>query len=157
MNEAVKKPSATARNKAARLMAVQAVYQMSVNAKAAPFVIDEYMFLRKNMVVDGETMVEPDESLFRDIVAGVAERLDDLTGIVNANRPRKEGQVYADEPLLMAHMLCGAYELLSHQSIDYPIIISSYVDVAKAFFAGHEPGLINGVLDSVRKVTREQA
>src|SRR5688572_14936468 len=102
------KPSATARKKAARLMAVQAVYQMAVNKREPAFVIDEYMFLRKNMEVDGEQMVEPDESLFRDIVLGVAERLDDLSGIVAANRPQKEdGQAHADEPLLKSHLVCG--------------------------------------------------
>ncbi len=154
MNEPARKPSATAKRNAARLMAVQAVYQMAVNKKEAPFVIDEYLFLRKNMVVDGEALVEPDESLFKDIVLGVAGRMEDLQGIVVANRPVKEGVAHADEPLLASVMLCGSYELLAHQDIDFPIIISSYVDVAKAFFSGHEPGLINGVLDSVRKVTR---
>lgn len=148
------KPSATARKKAARLMAVQAVYQMAVNRREPAFVIDEYIFLRKNMEVEGERMVEPDESLFRDIVLGVAERHEDLTGIVAANRPKREDQVVVDEPLLEAHLLCGAYELLAHQDIDFPVIISAYVDVAKAFFAGHEPKLINAVLDSIRKVTR---
>lgn len=154
MNEPVRKPSATAKKNAARLMAVQAVYQMAVNSKEAPFVVDEYLFLRTNMTVEGETMVEPDGAMFTKIVSGVAERKDDLTEIVNANRPRKEGQIFADEPLLMAVFLCGAYELLSDQDTDFPIIISSYVDVGKAFFSGHEPSLINAVLDSVRKVTR---
>lgn len=148
------KPSATARKKAARLMAVQAIYQMAVNKREPAFVIDEYIFLRKNMELDGEKMVEPDESLFRDIVLGVAERRDDLGAIVSANRPKREDQIVVDEPLLEAHLLCGSYELLAHQDIDFPIIISGYVDVAKAFFAGHEPKLINAVLDSVRKVTR---
>lgn len=148
------KPSLTARKKAARLMAVQAIYQMAVNKREPAFVIDEYIFLRKNMEVDGEQMVEPDESLFRDIVLGVAERHEDLTGIVAANRPKREDQVVVDEPLLEAHLLCGAYELLAHQDVDFPIIISGYVDVAKAFFAGNEPKLINAVLDSIRKVTR---
>lgn len=148
-------PSPIAKNKAARLMAVQAVYQMAVNNKPAPLVINEYVHLRKGMEIDGEKMVEPDESLFRDIVLGVAERQGDLTAIVEANRPAKEeGQKRPDEPLLMAHFLCGAYELLSHQSVDSPVIISSYVDVAKAFFEGAEPGLVNAVLDSVRKVVR---
>ena len=102
------KPSATARKKAARLMAVQAIYQMAVNRREPAFVIDEYIFLRKNMEVDGEKMVEPDESLFRDIVLGVAERHDDLTGIIAANRPKREDRVAVDEPLLEAHLLCGA-------------------------------------------------
>jgi N utilization substance protein B len=148
------KPSATARKKAARLMAVQAIYQMAVNRREPAFVIDEYIFLRKNMEVDGEKMVEPDESLFRDIVLGVAERHQDLTAIVAANRPKREDQVVVDEPLLEAHLLCGTYELLAHQDVDFPVIISGYVEVAKAFFSGHEPKLINAVLDSVRKVTR---
>lgn len=135
-------------------MAVQAIYQMAVNKREPAFVIDEYIFLRKNMELDGEKMVEPDELLFRDIVLGVAERRDDLGAIVSANRPKREDQIVVDEPLLEAHLLCGSYELLAHQDIDFPIIISGYVDVAKAFFAGHEPKLINAVLDSVRKVTR---
>lgn len=147
------KPSATAKRNAARLMAVQAVYQMEVNCKEPAFVVDEYMFLRKNMEVDGETMVEPDDALFRNIVLGVAERKNDLAGIINANRPSKEGG-HPDEPLLMAVLLCGVQELLSHQDIDFPVIISSYVDVAKAFFNGGEPALVNGVLDSARKVLR---
>lgn len=151
---AAQKPSPTAMRNAARLMAVQAVYQMAVNHEAAPLVINEYLGLRKNMEFDGETLVAPDESLFRDIVQGVAERRGDLDEIVAANRPKREGQLPQNEPLLEAVMICGAYELLSHQHIDFPLIISSYVDVAKAFFTGHEPGLINAVLDSIRKVTR---
>lgn len=151
---AAQKPSATAMRKAARLMAVQAVYQMAVNREAAPLIVNEYLGLRKGMDVDGETMVDPDESLFRDVVLGVAERVGDLAEIVAANRTVREGQIPQNEPLLQSVLLCGAYELLSRQDIDSPIIISSYVDVAKAFFSGHEPSLINGVLDSIRKVTR---
>lgn len=136
-------------------MAVQAVYQMQMEREQpAPLIINEYLSHRSGMEVDGEKMVIPDEKLFRDIVLGVNERLTDLLEIVQANRSQKPGQTQANEPLLMAVLLCGAYELLAHQDIDFPIVISSYVDVAKAFFEGHEPGLINGVLDSIRKVTR---
>lgn len=154
MTDAARKPSAIARKKAARLMAVQAVYQMAVNHKEAPFVVDEYLFLRTNMDVDGETMVEPDGVLFTSIVKGVETRHADLRDIVDANRPRREGQSEAEEPLLMSVLLCGAYELLAHNDVDAPIVISGYVDVAKAFFSGKEPSLINAVLDSVCKVTR---
>ena len=154
MNEPAQKPSGIAKKKAARLMAVQAIYQMAVNHKDAPFVVDEYLFLRTNMDVEGETMVEPDGVLFTKIVNGVSARHADLRGIINANKPLREGQSEVDEPLLMAVLLCGAYELLAHHDIDAPIVISSYMDVAKAFFSGKEPQLINAVLDSVKKVTR---
>ena len=154
MNDPVLKPSATAKRKAARLMAVQAVYQMAVNFREAPFVVDEYLFLRTNMDVDGETMVEPDGNLFKNIVTGVAERRQELADIVTANRTQKPGTNQEQEPLLLSVLLCGTYELLAHQDTDYPLILSSYVDVAKAFFSGQEANLINAVLDSVRKVTR---
>ena len=155
MNEAASlKPSATAMRNAARLMAVQAVYQMAVNQEPPALIVNEYLGLRKNMEWEGETMVAPDESLFRDIVLGVNERIGDLAEIVAANKTQREGQLPQNEPLLQAVLLCGAYELLEKQDTDFPIIISSYMDVAKAFFTGHEPALINGVLDSIRKVTR---
>jgi N utilization substance protein B len=150
------KPSATARRKAARLMAVQALYQMSVNKKEPVFVIDEYLYLRKNMTVDGETMVEPDADLFRKIVHGVVARGQDLQDIVVANRNRRaEQESFPDEPLLNAILLCGAYELLEHGDLDAALIISSYIEVARAFFSGQEPGLVHGVLDGIRKVVRD--
>lgn len=136
-------------------MAVQAVYQMQMEREQpAALIINEYLSHRSGMEVDGEKMVPPDEKLFKNIVLGVNERLTDLDGIVQANRPQKPGQTPPNEPLLKSVLLCGSYELLAHQDIDYPIIISSYIDVAKGFFQGNEPGLVNGVLDSVRKVTR---
>ncbi len=158
MNEAAspdsKKPSAVAMRNAARLMAVQAVYQMAVNKKEPAFVVDEYLYHRSGKPIEGIELVEADANLFTNIVLGVAERRYDLTEIVNANRPKREGAEFPDEPLLMAVMLCGAYELLARQDIDFPLIISSYVDVAGAFFQGNEPKLVNGVLDSARKVLR---
>lgn len=148
-------PSAVAKCKAARLMAVQAVYQMQVNEqKEAAFVVEEYLVLRKGMEVDGTEMVKPNDTLFRKIVTGVSERLEDLSGIVEANRPRKEESKPAREPLLEAIFLCGAYELLAHGDIDFPVVISSYVDVTKAFYSGNESALVNAVLDSIRKVCR---
>jgi len=152
--QSTSKPSATARKKAARLMAVQAVYQMSVNKKEVAFVIDEYLFLRKNMVVEDEVMVEPDPDLFKSIVLGVAERKDDLTQISAAHRTFKPDQKIPDEPLLAAVLLCGIYELIAHHDVDPPVIIAGYVEVAKAFFNGSEPALINAVLDAARKTIR---
>jgi N utilization substance protein B len=152
-----KKASPVAMRNSARLMAVQAVYQMSVNRKEAAFVVDEYLFHRKGEVIDGEELIAPDASLFTNIVLGVTERKEDLIGIIQSNRPQKKDEdsvSSALEPLLMAVALCGVYELLAHKDVDAPIIISTYVDVTKAFFQGNEPGLINGLLDSARKVIR---
>jgi N utilization substance protein B len=116
--------------------------------------VDEYLYHRSGKPIEGIELVEADAALFTNIVLGVAERRYDLTEIVNSNRPKRDGGEFPDEPLLMAVMLCGTYELLARQDIDFPLIISSYVDVAGAFFQGNEPKLVNGVLDSARKVLR---
>lgn len=151
MNKPASKSSVSARRSAARLMAVQAVYQILIDGQAAAIVVPEYLAHRAGMEIDGEQMVEPDEPLFAGIVQGVEARRTDLEGLIAANRPADKAK---SEPLLQATLLCGAYELLAHQETDPPLIISDYIDIAKAFFDGKEPGLVNGVLDAIRKVAR---
>ena len=140
-----------ANNSAARLLAVQAVYQMISTEQDAQSLIPEYLAHRAGMEVDGQKMVTPNEPLFSALVQGVAEYRDHLEGLITANRT---GNAEKTEPLLKSVLLCGGYELMGKQDTDFPIIISDYVDIAKAFFTGKEPGLVNGVLDSIRKVTR---
>lgn len=151
MSKTAHKPSASARRSAARLMGAQAVYQILIDNQAAGAVVPEYLAHRAGMEIDGETMVEPDAALFSSIVQGVEGRRGDLEALIAANRPADKAK---SEPLLQAILLCGAYELLSCPETDAPVIISDYIDIAKAFFDGKEPGLVNGVLDSIRKVAR---
>ncbi len=146
--------SSNIRNSAARLLAVQAVYQMIANDQEPGTVIPEYLAHRAGMEVDGEKMATPDEPLFADLVKGVADNRAHLEGLIAANRTQREDAVAKSEPLLQSVLLCGGYELMGKQSTDFPIIISDYVEIAKAFFDGREPALVNGVLDSIRKVTR---
>lgn len=149
-----KDTSSPIRNSAARLLAVQAVYQMMTGGQEPGTVIPEYLAHRAGMEVDGEKMAPPDESLFSDIVKGVNDNRDHLEGLIAANRTQREDSIAKAEPLLLSVLMCGGYELMGKQSTDFPIIISDYVEIAKAFFDGKEPGLVNGVLDSIRKVTR---
>ncbi|MEM8833428.1 MAG: transcription antitermination factor NusB [Pseudomonadota bacterium] len=143
--------SAKARKSSARLMAVQAVYQMHKNDQSAKEVVREYFDHRIGMEVDGQRMVSADREHFSNTVQGVAENFDQLQEMVVKNRSR---DTLTNEPLLNALFLCGAYELMLRSDIDYPIIISDYVHVAQAFFDESESGLVNAVLDSIRKTTR---
>lgn len=149
------KSSLSAKRRAARLMAVQAVYQLTHLGGEPAHIVAEYMTYRAGMDVDGETMVEPDPALFKDLTMEVMTRRDDLQAMVDQNRrvkdPENPGKL---EPLLNAILLSGAAELTFHPSTDFPIIISDYVDIAQAFYEGKEPGLVNAVLDSIRKVVR---
>lgn len=126
---------------AARLGAVQAVYQMIMNDQQGMSVVGEFTSHRPE---------KRDPSLFSDIVCGVELRRGDLEALLAGAAQKSQTQ----EPLLQAVLLCGAYELLAHKDIDAPVIISEYLNVAHAFFDQGESKLINGILDKVKSIVR---
>jgi len=167
------KGSKKARNSAARLLAVQAVFQIlsNKNEQSPEDAVKEFLAHRAGgFDVDGDELVEPDKTLFKDVVIGVFNHFDQLHEMVDVNRSagKKEAPVVdavegeektaaperPKEPLLYAHFLCGAFELMIHQSIDAPIIINDYLHAARAFYDDAEVKLINAVLDGVKKTTR---
>lgn len=144
-----------ARNSAARLMAAQAVYQMIQRGQGAETVIPEYIEHRRGMDVDGSQLVSGDKDLFESIVNGVSKRTQELDEAIKGHLRTPSGQPRsAPEPLLKSILLCGALEIMDHQDIDVPIIISDYVDVTNAFYDKKEAGLVNGILDAIGKTSR---
>jgi N utilization substance protein B len=148
--------SPIARKSAARLAAVQAVYQMGLNDQKAPEVIAEFMEHRLGKSVDGEAMVRADGILFEQVVRGLELRIEDAKELVTKalGKRSSEGKSAGVEPLLHAIMLCGTYELMAHGMTDAPVIISDYVNVAHSFYEDSAPQLVNGVLDTVSKAVR---
>ncbi len=149
------KGSLKARKTAARLFAVQAIYQAIQNKEAPSKLYDEYINHRIGMDLnddgqDNGQMVEPDQPLFRSLLSGVTERWGDLQQMI---KPRLKVS-HEIEPLLTAILVCGAYELLAHQDIDSPIIISDYLNITSGFFEGSESKLVNAVLDALSKEIR---
>lgn len=145
---------------AARLAAVQAVYQMTANAEPAASVIGGYRQYPPQESIEGERLVTPDAGLLSSIAQGVEARRGDLETLLAGTQKRRSGTgddtVYAPyEPLLQSILLCAAYELLAHHDIDAPIIISDYLDVTHAFYDQGEAKLVNGVLDAIRKNVRD--
>lgn len=145
--------SAIAMKSAARLMAVQAVYQSFTDDKDMRLIAEEYIHFRSGMEVEGEKLIEPDRELFSAVLRGVSERRNDLDELIAANHKREEGKATL-ELLLQAILLCGAYELMANVKTDVGVIINDYVDVTKAFYEGGESKLINAVLDSISKTIR---
>lgn len=144
--------SVLVKKQSARLLAVQAVYQASLNEQSLESVSAEYLEHRISMEVEGEEMAEPDKALFSKIVSGVAERKSDLGGVI-ATHTKERGQKF--EPLIKAILMCASFELLAHVDVDAPIIINDYLNVAHAYFDKGEVGLINGILDNVAKAVRD--
>lgn len=132
----------------ARLAAVQALYQMEIGGGELADVVTEFEEFRLDQEIDGDEYREADHAFFRDIVTGVVteQRIID---------PRVHQALVEDWPLkridvtLREILRAGAWELLKRKDIPARVIISEYVDVAKAFFVEDEPKIVNGVLDKV--------
>jgi transcription antitermination protein NusB len=141
---------------AARLFAVQALFQMEAAGSDAAEVEAEFAAHRFGAEIEGETWPEADLALFRAVLHGaVAEqaRIDRMTDrALVARWPL--GRI---DPTLRALFRAAGAELVAH---DTPprVTINEYVEVAKAFFpAGREPKLVNAVLDHMAREARPQA
>ena len=146
------KGSQKARASAARLAAVQALYQMAGNEQTAVSTVREYIDFRLGQPVEGEEMVTPDKELFSMIVSGVEERRGDLDHMIAATLGGKK----AAERLLHCIMLAGAYELMARPDVDAPVIISDYLHVTDAFYDQGEKKLVNAVLDKIAMNVRDR-
>ena len=137
----------------ARLAAVQALYQMEVSAIGVEHVIREFMEHRFDRDVDGQTMASADEGFFADLVRGVvAEQSRIDTAIVK--RLAEGWRLERLDATVRAILRAGAFELAHRPDVPTEVAIDEYVEVAKSFFEGSEPGFVNGALDGVAKDVR---
>ena len=142
-----------ARHSAARLAAVQALYQIEVTSTAAGAVVEEFSRHRLGKSQDGETPAKADAALFGEIVRGVAARKAELDGMIGAalgpERPTERLEI------IMACILrAGVYELLARPGAPARAVITEYVKLSLGFFAGNEPKLVNGILDRIARTLR---
>lgn len=144
-----------AKRSAARLAAVQALYQVAMTGAPAETVLAEFLEHRMAEDMDGLHVAAADRRLLADLVTGVAaeaEELDDmLTAVLDENWP-----VERLETLLRVVLRAGAYEVAGRRDVPARVVISEYVDLADAFFGGKEPGLVNGVLDRLARSLRPE-
>ena len=142
------------RRSVARLGAIQALYQLALNPGRGPEIaVGEFLHHRLGREIDGETYGEADETLFADIVRGVAlhrERLDENI----AASLSEEWPLRRLETILRLILEAGAYELAHRPDIPPRVTLAEYVSIAHAFFDGREPGLANGVLHHLARTLR---
>ncbi len=141
---------------AARLAAVQALYQVEMTGASAESVLAEFLAHRLDEEVDGLCLAAADRRLLDELLRGtVAERdaLDDmLAAVLDEGWP-----VERLEMLLRIVMRAGAFELSRRPEVPARVVVAEYVDLAGAFFGGKEPGLVNGVLDRLARALRPEA
>ena len=137
----------------ARLGAVQALYQMDVGGTTLPAVVAEFEAHRLGAELEGETLRRADVDFFRTLVAGVIDAQRRIDPIIHSALPPTWPLTRIDLTL-RAILRCGVFELLERRDVPARVAINEYVDIAHAFYEAEEPGLVNGVLDSVARSAR---
>ncbi|OJX09356.1 MAG: transcription antitermination factor NusB [Caedibacter sp. 37-49] len=136
------------KGRAARLAAVQALYQISETSETASAVIEQFIIHRFN---SGDYPVSVDVPLFRKLITTANDRQHDIIDIISANL-NHEWSLDRLESILKAILQVATAELLGRlTTVPTPVIISEYVDIAHGFFEGKEPGFVNSYLDKVAK------
>ena len=147
------KPRPANQRSAARLAAVQALYQMELGGATLPDIIAEFETHRLGKEVDGEQYRDADAAFFREIVGGVVadqRALDPaIDAVLSSHWPLQRV-----DATLRAILRCGAFELAHRQDVPGRVVITEYVDVAKAFFEGEVPAMVNAVLDALARKLR---
>jgi len=137
----------------ARLAAVQALYQMEVSSVGAEAVIREFTDHRFDRDLDGLTLAGADEAFFADLVRGVVASQGEVDKAV-ARRLAQNWKLERIDATVRAILRAGAFELTHRPDVPTEVVIDEYVDLAKSFFDGPEPGFVNGALDGVARDVR---
>ncbi|WP_333604956.1 transcription antitermination factor NusB [Novosphingobium sp.] len=138
---------------AARLAAVQALYQFEMEATPLPSLLDEFHRHRLGMEIDEDRYAQAEVAFFDDVVKGTIARCEEIDELLTGKLAQGWSLTRLDKTMLQI-LRAGAYELLARADVPAPAAISEYVDVAHAFFEPREAKFVNGVLDAVGKAVR---
>ena len=138
---------------AARLAAVQALYQMDVAGSGLLEIAAEYEAFRLGKEVDGAQYREADAQWFRAILSGVVENQKTVDPMIR-QALTEDWPLSRLDSTLRAILRAGVYELVKRDDVPVAVIVSEYVDIAKAFYTEDEPKLVNAVLDRVSRRVR---
>src|SRR5262249_8422240 len=141
------------RRGAARLAAVQALYQMDIAGTGLNDILAEFESHWIGREVEGEQYLPAEAAFFRDIVSGVVREQRKLDPQIDAALQRG-WPLKRIEAVIRAALRAGAYELDCRKDVPARVIISEYADVANAFVEREETGMVNAVLDQLAREMR---
>jgi len=158
MAESRKKPAAGADKKAnrrgaARLAAVQALYQMDIAGSGINDIFAEFESHWLGGEVEGEKYLPAEAAFFRDVVSGVVRDQIRLDPVIDEALERGWPLKRIDA-ILRAVLRAGSYELEHRLDVPGRVVVSEYVDVANAFVEREETGMVNAVLDQIARQFR---
>jgi N utilization substance protein B len=141
------------RRGAARLAAVQALYQMDIAGAGINDIFAEFESHWLGNEVEGDTYLPAEAAFFRDVVSGVVRDQKKLDPLID-EALSKGWPLKRIEAILRAVLRAGAYELEHRKDVPGRVVVSEYVDVANAFVDREETGMVNAVLDQIGRQFR---
>jgi N utilization substance protein B len=138
---------------AARLAAVQALYQHEMEGTAKAKLLDEFHQHRLGRAVDDEQFADADVDFFDDVVCGALARREEIDALLS-DKLTEAWRIERLDKTLLQVLRAGTYELLARPDVPVGTAISAYLDVAHAFFDERDARIVNGVLDAVAKDVR---
>jgi N utilization substance protein B len=141
------------RRGAARLAAVQALYQMEIGGAGINDIFAEFESHWLGSEVEGETYLPAEAAFFRDVVSGVVRDQGELDPLID-DALSKGWPLKRIDAILRAVLRAGSYELEHRKDVPGRVVISEYVDVAHAFVEAEETGMVNAVLDQIARQFR---
>jgi transcription antitermination protein NusB len=138
---------------AARLAAVQALYQMEMSGSSVAAALADVRLRDGAVSEDGGAGVAVDEAMLEDLVTGATARREDLDRRI-AGHLSESWSFDRLEIVLRAILRAGAYEIVARLDVPLRVAINEWVDLAHAFYSGKEPGFVNGILDRIGRDAR---
>jgi N utilization substance protein B len=146
-------PKRSQSRSAARLAAVQALYQQEMEGTPIASLLHEFHHHRLGATIDDVDYAEAEVDFFDDLVTGADARREELDALITGKLAPGWTLARLDKPM-KAILRAGAYELAARADVPVATAISEYVDVAKAFYDARETGFVNGLLDAIAKEVR---
>jgi len=140
---------------AARLAAVQALYQMDLAGTGLNEILAEFESHWIGREVEGAQYLPAEAAFFRDIVAGVLREQRALDPLID-EALQKSWPLKRIESVMRAALRAGAYELSHRRDVPARVVITEYADVAAAFVGHEETGMLNAVLDQIARKLRAE-
>ncbi|QNN64713.1 transcription antitermination factor NusB [Sphingomonas rhizophila] len=138
---------------AARLAAVQALYQQDMEGTPTARLIHEFHDHRLGATIEDVTYADAEESFFDDLVSGASARRAEIDALIAGKLAEGWSLERLDKPM-KAILRVGTYELIARKDVPTATTINEYLDVAEAFYDKREKGFVNGLLDAIAKDAR---
>lgn len=142
---------------AARLAAVQALYQLDMEKPSIARLLAEFLDHRLGAEIedaqDQERYADAEVDFFDDIVSGVDARRSEIDEIIDGKLGEQWKMSRLDKTMLQI-LRAGTYEMIARADVPTASVITEYVDVAHAFFDDKDAKFVNGLLDAVAREKR---